>query len=265
MNNQYRVNLTQKFTRAAYVLHTYLDILLSRLLPEKIRMLLSSIDRVQRYQVVAKELKKLSSILNKKLVVLDVGGGDGVCFRYLDHRDIDYTVMDSDQASLRGACLRGLKAICGDGCNIPCRDDSFDVVISIDTLEHVPPAKREVFLEELKRVSRYAVVIHCPFGETGEIVSWEIIRFIRIFGLRNKWLEDNAQYGLPRLEQLQRIFPNCRISEHFNALVCFILTIFQMFPVLALILPGLLYFSFLWIVDAIPPFVCCTLSWKKIN
>ena len=42
---------------------------------------------------------------------------------------------------------------------LPFRNDVFDVVMSCETLEHVPPAKWETFLSELCRVSRRLVFV----------------------------------------------------------------------------------------------------------
>ncbi len=55
-----------------------------------------------------------------------------------------------------------------DGRNLPFKDNSFDVCVSINTLEHVD--KKEQFISEAKRVSRLGIIFCFPFdGKMTEI------------------------------------------------------------------------------------------------
>src|SRR3954470_24572942 len=55
--------------------------------------------------------------------------------------------------------------VCGDGTRLPFRDDTFDAVVMVHALEHIPAAVRTALAGEIKRVSRCGVVIHGPAGE----------------------------------------------------------------------------------------------------
>src|SRR5690349_20051417 len=48
---------------------------------------------------------------------------------------------------------------------LPFADAAFDVVISLDALEHVPPPARPGFVAELCRVSADRVLLSCPVDE----------------------------------------------------------------------------------------------------
>jgi len=48
---------------------------------------------------------------------------------------------------------------------MPFDDDSFDVVVSVNTLEHVPLKKRRAFFAECNRVSRKGSVYIFPVGK----------------------------------------------------------------------------------------------------
>src|SRR5690606_14283313 len=50
-------------------------------------------------------------------------------------------------------------------------DASYDVVVTVDALEHIPPELREGFLGQLIRVSKQGVVIAAPFADIGDAKS----------------------------------------------------------------------------------------------
>jgi hypothetical protein len=49
--------------------------------------------------------------------------------------------------------------------HLPFRSDSFDCVISVDTIEHIPQSNRGDALVEMKRVARKKVVVHSPIED----------------------------------------------------------------------------------------------------
>ena len=52
----------------------------------------------------------------------------------------------------------------GRGDALPFRHDAFDVVSSVDVLEHVPPAARAAVVKQATRVARRAVILAAPFA-----------------------------------------------------------------------------------------------------
>ena len=54
--------------------------------------------------------------------------------------------------------------IIGNGLYVPFKASSFDIVVSLDVLEHVEKQDRARFIEELLRVSRSMVIFCTPFG-----------------------------------------------------------------------------------------------------
>ncbi len=93
-------------------------------------------DQYQRYRLVADVLERLRQG-EQPLRILDVGGRTGVLREFLEHDDI--TLVDMEASDERGLVL-------GDGCQLPFRDESFDVVACFDTLEHIRPARRKKFV-----------------------------------------------------------------------------------------------------------------------
>jgi 2-polyprenyl-3-methyl-5-hydroxy-6-metoxy-1,4-benzoquinol methylase len=98
---------------------------------------------------------------------LDVGCGLGYGLDLLSIKAAEVSGIDVDEKAIawcrsrdlgRNPRIADLRAY--DGERLPYDDDSFDVVTSIDVIEHVPDYDR--FVDELLRVARRAVVISTP-------------------------------------------------------------------------------------------------------
>lgn len=98
---------------------------------------------------------------------LDVGCGLGYGLDLLSIKADQVTGVDVDEKAIawcrdrdqgRNPRLAGLHVYDGD--RLPFDDDAFDVVTSIDVIEHVPDY--HAFLRELIRVARRAVVVSTP-------------------------------------------------------------------------------------------------------
>jgi hypothetical protein len=89
--------------------------------------------------------------LGPNLRVLDVGGYDGALSLFLP----DYTVDVIDPATTGGSILE-----------IPATDHSYEVVTSIDVLEHIEPTSRAHALAELTRVASRNLVLNYPCRES---------------------------------------------------------------------------------------------------
>ncbi len=89
----------------------------------------------------------------KSLEILDVGCGAGFATNYLSGYSDNITGVDLAEGALQTAKKFGdkkIKYICADANHLPFEDQKFDVVISLDFLEHVPnPAK---IISEVSRV-----------------------------------------------------------------------------------------------------------------
>ena len=112
-----------------------------------------------------------------KLSVLDVGGYPGILGHFISKDFYDLSVLDvpPDDGSIPGYRQ-------GSGMELPYNDTSFDIAVSLDTLEHIPNADRDKFLRELMRVSRHAMVLVNPVqsieADLAEETLNEYIRWI---------------------------------------------------------------------------------------
>lgn len=90
-----------------------------------------------------------------------------------------------------------------DGARLPFDDESFDVVVTLDTLEHIVPEDRPAFLEECRRVSRDLVVLSAPHA-TAHVVEAEaaLQSFVTVrFGEVFETLQEHSDRGLPVAEE----------------------------------------------------------------
>jgi SAM-dependent methyltransferase len=93
--------------------------------------------------------------------VLDVGCGDG----RIVHRLPEWTrpvALDFSHASVRH--IKG-SALCASSEHLPFPDQSFDLVLCCETIEHLPDEVFRRTLEELARVSRRYILISVPYKE----------------------------------------------------------------------------------------------------
>ncbi len=146
-------------------------------------------DQYQRYRLVSDVLAAVRGS-GERLRILDVGGRTALLRTFLPDDDVE--LVDVEASDAPGLVL-------GDGSRLPFQDRSFDAVVTFDTLEHVPPARRDDFVRECRRVARRWVVIAGPY-QSPEVARAE--RLLREFlatklGERHRYLEEHHEHGLP--------------------------------------------------------------------
>lgn len=95
--------------------------------------------------------------------VLEVGVGNHIVTHALKQQGLEVTTLDIDAGlapDLTGSVEK-----------IPSADQSFDVVLCAEVLEHLPYERFETCLSELKRVSRQGAVLSLPhWGYTKRLI-----------------------------------------------------------------------------------------------
>lgn len=98
---------------------------------------------------------------------------------------------------------RNLKQVKGSAMKIPFPDNSYDVVVSTDTLEHVVPGSRSKAIEEMMRVARKRVFIGVPVGKKSQEQDEKLNEeYKKIHQKHYHFLEEQIGYGLPSLEEI---------------------------------------------------------------
>ena len=155
-------------------------------------------DLYQRYTVVSQTADLLRVSLGHSLLrVLDVGGfyrtrwGESIL--PLSHFSPNDWVVAADMVS---GTLPGYVVSSGEF--LPFADGSFDLVVSCDTLEHVPAERRWAFVEELLRVARHCTVIVAPLSSVPTVQAERILgEYLASHGLGHEQLQEHVQLGLP--------------------------------------------------------------------
>lgn len=110
-------------------------------------------------------IESIASLVPTGSRVLDLGCGDGAMLAYLQAtRGCSGYGVEIDDANVHACVQRGVNVIqlnLDEGLNL-FEDQSFDVVLQIDTLQHLRNA--EVMLRETARVGRTGIVAFPNFG-----------------------------------------------------------------------------------------------------
>ncbi len=133
--------------------------------------------------------------------VLEVGCGEGEIAGLLHHRWPDVTALDLPDAGLRTDWeqVDGPRFLHADAERLPFTDDSFDLVVAVEVLEHLRDPRQG--LAEMARVSRRHLVLSVPrepifrmgnlftgrhvrsLGNTpGHLNHWSTAAFLRFVG-----------------------------------------------------------------------------------
>ncbi len=86
----------------------------------------------------------------------------------------------------------------------PFADGAFDLVVSLDVLEHLPPDRRPDYLAELDRVSRHWIVLGAPCAAP-EVEAAEEALAAGLMAAR-RFLREHRELGLPRRGDVERFF-----------------------------------------------------------
>jgi SAM-dependent methyltransferase len=130
--------------------------------------------------------------------VLEVGSAGEGFGRYAD---VDLTAVEPRGSD--GAVIGRTRVLRASGTALPFPDGSFDAVLSVDVLEHVPPEERTAFIKECLRVARGRVVLIFPSGKGAETQDEELVERARRFGADpDGMLEEHRRNGLPSAKEV---------------------------------------------------------------
>ena len=152
-------------------------------------------DQYQRYRLVA-DLVDRARGDRGALRILDVGGRTGLLAKFLPQDKIE--LVDLEPSEVGGLVL-------GDGSRLPFAAESFDAVVSFDTLEHVPKRRRRAFVEESWRVAKSWVIHAGPYqAKRVEEAEARLRGFLtEKLELHHRYLEEHHSHGLPKRQDVE--------------------------------------------------------------
>ena len=107
-----------------------------------------------RYREIVRKIKNHKE---KAPSIMEIGSGKVGITSYLKQQVIGVDITFNDYPS-----LGYLKEHIYDGSTLEYQDNSYDYVISVDMLEHVPETKRKKIIEEMLRVTKKFMILAFP-------------------------------------------------------------------------------------------------------
>ena len=147
-----------------------------------------------KYAPVVSEIKKRGLTSSK---ILEIGLGPLGITPYLKTQigapDIDFSGLKSNlPAKIK---VRGEK--------FSFKANSYDVSVSVDSLENIPFMNREKAVFEMLRVTKKLAIIVVPCGEASEDQDKQLRNhWNKIFNKKNQYLEEHIKNGLPKVEEI---------------------------------------------------------------
>lgn len=140
--------------------------------------------------------KKIGGLIENGETVLDVGGAAG------------HLSLFSKPGRIVTANLPGAENsdVIIKGGRLPFENNSFDVVCSIDVLEHLPQKGRAQFIKELERVAKKKIILSFPVG-TPEHKTYELQtqKWLESVGKDVTYLKEHIKFGLPTRDEILKI------------------------------------------------------------
>jgi SAM-dependent methyltransferase len=169
-----------------------------------------NLDAALRYLPVAEHLDSSDAAR-----VLDVGSaGEGLSLYW------KRKVFELDLRIRRRTERESLCPVAGSGLALPFRNGSFDVVVSLDVLEHLRPEDRPTFVSEMIRVAQRECVLGVPCGLASHRAEEEVDRIYRQKnGESHLWLREHLLYGLPEADRLSEEIRSCARGQGKGACV----------------------------------------------
>jgi len=156
----------------------------------------SSINKLLLPYDVYERHKAVGDLILKNETVLDIGG------------ELNHLSQFCHPAKIVVANLTGGDVIIQKE-KLPFAKNSFDVVSSIDVLEHIPKEDRQEFVKKLTDIAAKRVILSFPIGTTGHVkYEKEIQSWLQKIGANVSFLKEHIKYGLPTIDEISKISKN---------------------------------------------------------
>ncbi len=209
-----------------------------------------------------------SIIKEEKVKILDVGAGENVAAWFIHNQNASiYTVDIEDEAIRKGK--DNTNAFTADGRKLPFRSDSFEIVLSVGSLEHIPVKGRDMFLSELKRVAKRMVIVYAPVDDEPLYAARATdIRFAKehkkIYGYEEKnTAEHISSGGWVGMTLLRKHFPTASFTPMHNCNIWLAHMLNSFRPDPLILLNGFIYLIKLKKYDKGPPYFACKVVYNK--
>jgi hypothetical protein len=152
--------------------------------------------------------RKVGELIDSAQTILDVGGQLNMLSLFCKAGKITVAnISDSEEMSD--------VEIKGD--SLPFKNSSFEVVCAIDVLEHIPSAKRQLFVKDLLRVANHKAVLSFPIGtDSHKEYEKKLQANLSEKGLDVTYLNEHIKFGLPTHREVKEITKNLSSKKYFS-------------------------------------------------
>jgi len=138
--------------------------------------------------------------------ILEVGCGSQGIGKFLSCPFVGVDSEFSDYTGTRRNLSFWMLPVQAAGAQLPFKSQSFDLVVLLDVLEHVPPPARLAILAECDRVAREWIAVGFPCDAHAEhhdrdFHEWLGARSLAVPG----WLHEHLEHPYPRIEEVSRV------------------------------------------------------------
>lgn len=172
------------------------------MIPERFDITPWNIDPALRYAFVVDQLR---DIWRDDLAIAEIGSGAAGITEFLEH-----PVTGVDRAFERTGekASPWLQRVEGTATELPFADASYDVVLSLEMMEHLPAEVRAAALGEMLRVVRPGgrLIVTFPAGATAaRLDAWLNAAYRRRHGQDHPWAVEHLHNGLPDAGEIARL------------------------------------------------------------
>lgn len=169
------------------------------------------IDLFQRYALTARLLDRMLRQADKPVRILELGAN------YLNPlpRFIQPERMRLTRCDVQPFSHDSDFVLIAKDQPLPFADDTFDAVVALEVLEHLPHDRRRDFTADCLRVARHGAVFSAPNGvpEVIEAEQLAAASFKLRQGREHPYLREHQEFGLPREEEIVAILRELDVAH----------------------------------------------------